>query len=136
MCYFLYGSINDEINIKDYEKITKDSNYHFNIGSENDVNACIHNCSFEYRITSNYCDCNTPVGLYHTNKKGLNELAEVLESFKSIRGIKYITINKNWSNEPNENEETVHIDDIDIIHFLANIEEKTLYKVELYKKYY
>ena len=45
-------------------------------------------------------------------------------------------ISKNWLDNENETEETVHIDDIDVIPFLANIQDNRLYKIELYKKYY
>jgi len=136
MCYFLYGSINSGINVKDYEKAIKNSKYYFNIGGKEEVNACVQNEGDEYRITSNIWDCETPLGSKYTNKKGLKEFADLLSDLKSVRGIKHITISKNWVGEPNEREVTVHIDDIDLLHFLANIDERTFYTIELYKKYY
>ena len=54
---------------------------------------------------------------------------------QNVRGIKYVLISKNWWKETNKKQETVHIRDIDVLHFLANIEENCLYKIELYKKY-
>lgn len=136
MCYFLYGSINREINIKDYKKVTKNSGYNFSIGSKNDVNTCVQNCGSEYRITSNCCDCDIPFGSKDINKKELKEFSTLLTKLKSVRGIRYVTLSKNWVEEPNEKEIRVHIDNIDTLHFLANIEERTLYTIELYKKYY
>ena len=136
MCYFLYGSINSEINKDDYKKAIKGSEYHFNIGDKNDVNTCVKNCGCEYRITSNHCDCDTPLGSKHSNKNGLKEFSELLINLRTIQGIKYVNISKNWIEELNEKETTVHIDDIDILNFLANFEDKILYKIELYKKYY
>lgn len=136
MCYFLYGSINDGINTDDYEKAVKNSIYHFRIGNKNDVNTCVSNCSSDYRITFNHCDCDTPIGSKHTNKKGIKEFEELLLNLKSVCGIKHIYISKNWVCETNQKETAVHIDDIDIPDFLADIEDNCLYKIELYKKYY
>ena len=135
MCYFLYGSINKEINRNDYKEAIQNSEYYFNMGSKDDVNSCVQRDGFEYRITSNICDCDTPVGSKQINE-GLEELSKLLINLKAIRGIKYITISKNWVNETNEKEAIVHIEDINVTQYLANIEERTLYKIELYKKYY
>ena len=136
MCYFLYGSINGGINTDDYEKVINNSGYQFNIGDKNDVNACVKDGGFEYRITLKLCDCDTPVGGKHTNKKGLKELEQLLADLRTIRGIKHIYISKNWAGETNEKEEIVHIDDIDVLHFFADVRDNCLYKIELYKKYY
>lgn len=82
MCYFLYGSVNSEINIDDYKKATKNSKYHFNIGSKDDVNACVQNCGVEYRITATQCDCDTPIGSKQANKERINEISELLTNLK------------------------------------------------------
>lgn len=94
MCYFLYGTINDGLNSDDYNKAIKDSEYHFNTGNIKQVNTCVENCSNRYRITSNHCD--TAVGGKHINRKGLKQLEEVLIGLKSVRGIKYVLLSKNW----------------------------------------
>ena len=136
MCYFLYGAINEETNRDDYEKITKNSEYHFNFGDVSCVNECVKNCDSSYRITSDHCDCNTAIGQKHTNKKELENLRGLLLNLQDAREIKYVLISKNWWQETNDKEQTAHIQDIDILHFLANMEENCLYKLELYKKYY
>ncbi len=136
MCYFLYGAINGGINKEDYEKITKDTEYHFSIGNVNSVNECVENCGNSYRITFNYCDCDTAIGQKHTDKKQIKELESLLLNLQDVRGIKYVLISKNWAKETNNKQETVHIQDVDILHFLANMEDNCLYKIELYKKYY
>lgn len=136
MCYFLYGAINDGINQADYEKIAKDTEYHFSCGNADAVNKCVESCGKSYRITLDYCDCHTPIGQKHTNKKGLEELKALLLNLQDVRGIKYVLISKNWWEETNTKQETVHIQDIDILRFLANMEDNCLYKLELYKKYY
>lgn len=136
MCYFLYGAINEGIDTDAYNQAAKSSNFHFNIGNAEKVNHCVKNCDDDYRITVEYCDCNTAIGDKHTNRKQLKDLQELLFRLKDIRGIKHIFISKNWANETNETEETVHINDIDVLYFLANIQDNCLYKIELYKKYY
>lgn len=96
----------------------------------------MRDCGSEYRITLNHCDYDTPVGGKYINKKGLKELEQLLADLRTIRGIKYIYISKNWASETNEKEEIVHIDDIDVLNFLAGVEDNCLYKIQLYKKYY
>lgn len=136
MCYYLYGSVNDGINMSDYDKAIKNSKYRLNIGNKNDVNICVKNCGYEYRITSDMCDCDNPIGKGKVDKKALKDFVDVLLKLKDVRGIKYIFLSKNWVEETNEKVETVHINDIDVLPFLANIKENCLYKIELYKKYY
>ena len=135
MCYFLYGAINDGINADDYKKAIKDSEYHFSCGSISSVNECVAGCNDSHRITFNHCDCETAIGKKHINEKELEKLKGLLLDLQNVRGIKYVLISKNWWKETNKKQETVHIRDIDILHFLANIEENCLYKIELYKKY-
>ena len=136
MCFFLYGAFNDGINKEDYDKIAKNAEYHFSFGNVDSVNECVEKCDNSYRITFNHCDCDTAIGQKHTNKKQLEELRNLLLDLQTVRGIKYVLISKNWWRETNSKQETVHIQDIDILHFLANIEDNCLYKIELYKKYY
>lgn len=137
MCYFLYGAVNDGISIEQYNKVIQNSKYHFNIGNNQDVNSSIG--SSEYRITSCYCDCNTPIGEKLENNQNLDDLKDfekLLNKLRSVRGIKHIYLSKNWCLEANVKEETVHIDDIDPLSYLANIEENCLYKIQLYKWHY
>ncbi len=135
MCYFLYGAVNDGINETDYEKATKNFSYHFKIGRKSDVNNCVKNCLKDYRITLNHCDCDSPIGSDDVNNKELKDIEQFLINLKSVRGIKHILISKNWIQEINTKEETIHIDDIDIKAFLANIEKNCLYKIEMYPRY-
>ncbi len=136
MCYFLYGAINDGINTDDYKKAIKGTEYHFRAGNMEFVNKCVESCDSRYRITLKHCDCDTAIGQKHVNKKELEELKELLLNLQNVRGIKWVIISKNWWKEHNNKQETVHIQDVDILQFLANIEENCLYKIELYKKYY
>ena len=136
MCYFLYGAVNDGANADDYEKTMKDTGYRFSFGDMKAVNDGVASCDSSYRITLNLCDCDTAIGQKHTNKKELEELKALLLNLQNVRGIKYVLISKNWWGETNDKQETVHIQDIDILYFLANMEDNCLYKIELYKKYY
>ncbi len=136
MCYFLYGAINDGINSADYEKVAKNYDYHFNIGDVQSVDACVENISAEYRITVNHCDCDTALGQRNINEKQLETFKELFVNLQTVRGVKYVLLSKNWANETNTRHETIHINDMDILHFLANIEDNCLYKIELYKKNY
>lgn len=122
--------------MSDYDKAVKNSKYRFSIGNKDDVNTCVKNCGCEYRITSDMCDCDNPIDTKKVGKKALQDFEEVLLKLRDVRGIKYIFLSKNWVEEINEKEETVHINDIDVLPFLANIQENCLYKIELYKKYY
>lgn len=139
MCYFLRGAINDGINDSDYAEILRKSEYsqyHFKNGTEKDVNSSVEKGDFIYRITGGMCDCSTPLGAHHENKNGIREFADMLTSMQSIRNIKHVYLSLNWVGSKNTKKETVHIQDIDIPYFLANIEENCLYKIMLYKKYY
>ena len=135
MCYFLHGAINEGVHQGDYQKAVQDTLYRFETGGKNEVNASIEKGDFQYRITLNHCDCETPIGGKNPTEKQLKEFQQLLLQLKSVRGIKHIYLSKNWVNETNEKEKTVHIDDIDILNFLANLEDNCLYKIELYKKY-
>ena len=136
MCYFLYGAINEGVNTDDCEKITKGTGYHFALGNVDSVNEGVANCDDTYRITSNHCDCDTAIGQKAIGKKELEKFRELLLDLQNVRGIKYLLISKNWWEETNSKQQTVHLQDVDILHFLANMEDNCLYKLEMYKKYY
>lgn len=136
MCYFLYGGINKGINIDDYKKFSNNSGFSFNEGIETDIKKCIEDCKNNFRITKNYCDCETALGTHQTNEKDLLELAENINQLRKVKGIKHIFISKNWWRHKTKTEQTVHIDDIEIIQYLADIEDDCLYKILLFKKYY
>ena len=133
MCMFLYGGINEEVNRNDYEKQEK-SVYHFKLGStatiERDLNA--HN--YAYTITQGHCDCDTLIGQGDANHPEIKALAEYIKSLQDMRNIKWACIAKKWWDEDIEERQTVHINDIDILGFLANIKEKCLYKIQLFRK--
>ena len=97
--------------------------YHFRIGKEKDVNACVEACKEEYRIAHQPCDCESSIGEKDPQKADLKELEELFVQLKTVRGIKYVWLSKNWWKNTNLKQEAVHVDDINVPHFLANAEE-------------
>lgn len=141
MCYFLYGGINEGINIKDFKKIQNDS-FDFHVTTKDEFKKAVFKENHEYRITYNMCDCGSPIGkgkenLNSEELKYIKEMADYIYKFCDIRGIQYILISKSEAcDEIEKEEETVHIQDIDLISYLANIEENRIYKIQLFKRYY
>ena len=136
MCYFLYGAINDEINKDDFNKAASNSKFYFSTGTKEEVNECIKACNGKFRITRKMCDCDTAIGSHKTGKFELKEFVQFLTALRSVRNIKHIYLSKNWFKETNTKEVKVHIDDIDMIDYFANIENNCLYQLQLYKRYY
>lgn len=136
MCYFLYGGVNKGINIEDYKKYSRNSLFFFAEGTESDIKHCIKECKDDYRITKNYCDCGTALGSHMVDKEELKELGQYINQLRKVKGIKHIFISKNWWEEETQKELTIHIDDVDIIDYLANIEDNCLYKIQLFKIHY
>lgn len=130
MCYFLYGAINENINKTEYEKVVKYSKFHFNFGNKDTVNAAVRKTDNKFRITDDYCDCDTPFGTKKTSHSDLIEFADLLKKLKKVPNISYIYISKNWWKETNTEEETVHIDDIKPINYFANMKDNCLYRIE------
>ena len=130
MCMFLYGGINEDVNISDYVK-EKQSAYHFKSGSVETIKRDLKARNYEYTITHDYCDCGTFIGQANADHKEVKELAEYIESLRDMRGIKWVCIAKKWWDDDIEENQTVHIDDVDLQHFLAHIKEKCLYKIRM-----
>lgn len=135
MCYFLYGAVNEGVNAGDYERVMKNAAFHFRTGKSWNVDACVAKCASDYRITDRQCDCDTAIGGKDSTKQELKDLEALLNSLRSVRGIKYILLSKNWWKETNQKQQTVHISDIDAKQFLAHAEDNCLYKIHLYTKY-
>lgn len=130
MCYFLYGAINESINKTEYEKVINKSKFYFNFGNKDTVNTAVRKTDDKFRITDDYCDCDSPFGSQKTKHSDLTEFAVLLKDLKKVPNISYIYVSKNWWEETNTEEETVHIDDINPITYFANIKDNCLYKIE------
>lgn len=135
MCYFLYGAVNQGADTSKCVFDTGDFEYRFNSGDSESVNSCVKKCGDEYRITDAYCDCENPVGTGETGNKLLIQLADMIKLMKKEQTIKYVLISKNWAGEENEKEEDVHIDDINVLDFLAKVKDNCLYQIMLDFRY-
>lgn len=135
MCYILYGAVNKEINNSDREKIMNNSQYTFKPGTKHDIKEDIINEKYEYRVTWWQCDCDFPVGLHDSEAKELKDLEKLLLELKKARGVKCIYLARVWAGEKCKKEQTVHIDDINVPAFLADIEEECLYRIDLFERY-
>ena len=134
MCYFLYGAVNEGINQKDYEEVSQENYYHFNIGTKHNVKMAVLENADDFRITKGCCDCGTAIGGNDPNHEEIIGLCDLLNDMRLIDNIKYVYISKNWVGKINKREEHYHIDDINIAEFLANIKENCLYRIDLYER--
>ena len=132
MCYIIFGAINKEINHEDYENALKGSKYTFKIGTKHNVKMCAVNNTYEYRVTDWVCDCEFPVGNKDEGSVELKELADLINKLRDARNSKFIYISKNWAGKRNKSEKNIHINDIEIIPFLANMESNCLYKIDFH----
>ncbi len=135
MCYILYGAVNKEINESDRENITKNSKYTFKSGTKHDIKEAVANENYSYRVTFGQCDCDFPVGLHKAEAKELKDLEKLLLELKSARGVKCVYLARVWAGKKCKKEQGVHIDDIDIPSFLANIENECLYRIDLFERF-
>ena len=134
MCYYLYGAVNKEVDLEDYYEVAKSENYQFNVGTKHNVKMAILNCNMDYRLTEGHCDCCTTLGGGNPDDEHIKELASLLEEYRYIKNINHVYLSLNWNGKINRREKTIHIDDINIFEFLANIEGNCLYKIELYQR--
>ena len=131
MCYILYGATDKSIDRNDYEVALQKSPYKFNLGTKHDVKMCIVNDSYEYRVTNWVCDCDFPVGEKDEGAKPLVELAALIDELRKSRNSKCIYLSKTWAGRKNKVEKNIHINDINIISFLANMDLDCLYRIDL-----
>ncbi len=132
MCYILYGATDKSIDQADYELASEKSPYKFRIGTKHDVKMCIVNDSYEYRVTDWVCDCEFPLGEKDESAKELLDLAMLINELKNARNSKCIYISKTWAGRRNKTEKSVHISDIDIVSFLANMDLDCLYRIDFH----
>ena len=96
MCYFLYGAVNKGVNQEDYDEISKEYSYHFQIGTKHDVKMSMLENADDFRITDGSCDCDTALGRHQSNHEDITELCHLLNDMRLIRDINCVYISKNW----------------------------------------
>ena len=135
MCYFLYGGMNKEVDLEDFNKI-EDHYFNFKIATPDQIKKSIARKDYKFSIGNDYCECDTPIGSGEVNSEELQKIIDYIHKLCKVKGMKYIFISKNWYGDKTKKEETVHIKDIDLASYLANMEENCLYKIQLFKRYY
>lgn len=135
MCYFVYGAMDKAVNLKDYECVKKKHDFVFNIGTKHDIKMSIVNESHDYRVTQWVCDCDFPLGSKNREAEEINELQALIEELRTVSDAKCLYLSKTWIGTKNKKEETIHLDDVDIKDFLANMETDCLYRIDLFNRY-
>ena len=131
MCYFLYGAIDKSVDSDEYALASKGSPYKFARGTKHDLKMCIIENTPTYFVTNWACDCDFPVGMKDESREELVSLAALINRLKCVKGAGSIYISKTWIGQRNKSEKTVHINDIEIIPFLANMDLDCLYLIKL-----
>ncbi|MBQ2445313.1 MAG: hypothetical protein II272_02615 [Oscillospiraceae bacterium] len=132
MCYILYGAADPAIHPGDHKKACQASEYAFPIGTKHDVKMAIVKDSGDYRVTQWICDCDFPTGKHDPTAKELLSLAKLIQALKEARNAKCLYLAKAWTGESCKTEERVHIKDLDLPTFLAELKERCLYRIDLY----
>ena len=135
MCCILYGAMDRSVNIRDYDRASQRHIYRFPLGTRHDVKMCILNNGDAFRVTDWICDCDFPVGKGDEHAPELKDLAGLILELKQTRDAKCLYLTKVWNGKRNGKEVTVHVDDMDLIPFLANMEENCLYRIDLYPRF-
>ena len=135
MCYFAYSAVNPEADPADLERLTGKFPYHFRPGTRHDIKMDVAEEFGAYSLTDWYCDCDFPLCEGNAQAPELLELAAQLEALRAVRGIKCVYLCKTWAGDRNKNEETVHIEDVDLPVFFAGMKTETLYRIDLYPRF-
>ena len=104
-------------------------------GNEKELGLSIERDEADFRLTTRPCDCDFPLGAGNPEAEDLKELARMLRSLRSARNAKWVWLCKTWAGTRNKSEETVHIDDVDLLRFLAAAKTDCLYRIDLYQRY-
>jgi len=142
MCYFLSAYVEQASDNSQMRKICdKYSLLQWQIKSEFDFPKLRSvNC---YRLTTNYCDCDTALGGGKKAKR--DELNKYLSFFRELKDCKrscYIAILKHWAGSDSKiikgdqiPIEKIHVDDLNL-DFLAELHDEVLYKIQLFPRYW
>ncbi|MBO4418719.1 MAG: hypothetical protein J5789_02710 [Oscillospiraceae bacterium] len=135
MCYFLYGSLYGDVSESEYVDVKNKYGLKISLGTKHDVKKAVKAAAEfvqdDYRITDWLCDCDSPVGNHDPNDPMIIELTHLMTDLAALSGAEQINICKTWIGKRNKNEITVKLKDVDLPAFLADMQENTLYSLNL-----
>ena len=132
MCTILYGGVNKEANSEDIKMATT-GNYTFLPTTKGTIRKSVGD-NWKYRITSGHCDCGTTIGENKADAIEVVELAACIDDLRNVRDIQCICLLKHSEGSQLKRSECIHIDDIDISQFLADLMKNRLYEIQLFYK--
>ncbi len=146
MCYYLYGTVEGDVNENVFNKLNNMKYFKFKLGTYSSLVSCIKKGTKEFRLTNGMCDCATAIGgknpsyddanLYEVDEE-IEEYSKFIQSLTELRNIKNLYICKKYNRDKLKGIIELQIDDIDDLNlFFANIRPNLIYKIGLYKKYY
>ena len=139
MCYYLYGSLYGNVSESEYasvkDRYEEKYGYKIAIGTKRDiknaVKAAAECVQDDYRVTDWICDCESPVGNHDSGDPMIIELAHLITDLAALSGAEQINICLTWIGERNKKEITLKLKDVDLPVFLADMQENTLYSLNL-----
>lgn len=141
MCYFLYGSVNEQAYDNPFLSICK--KHEFACGPRINPRYILFKSDIKngvyFRFANGHCDCGTPIGDGDANAKELFDYIKWLKELNKCRKkLKAFYVIKYWEGGDSISKlkptVTVHIDDVDA-EYLANIKDDTPYRIEYFKRY-
>ena len=135
MCYYLYGSLYGEISDEKYATVQNKYSIKIPRGTKHDVKIAVKAAAEfvrdDFRITNWPCDCDSPVGKHNPNDPMITDLGNLISELSLIPGAKQINICKTWTGKQNKKEIKLRLEDTNLPTFLADMQENTMYCLEL-----
>ena len=135
MCYFLYGSLYGDVSESEYVEVKNKYGLKISLGTKHDVKnavkAAAEHVQNDYRITDWVCDCNSPVGRHDPSDPMILELCDLITDLSVLPGAEQINICKTWTGKLNKREIKMNLNETDLPAFLADLNENTLYCLDL-----
>lgn len=131
MCYFIYGSLYGNVEDEEYEKIQKKYNYRICRGTKHDIKTAVKNVSDDFRVTDDYCDCDSALGKHDASDVMIKELCDMIKDYSALDGVQQINICKTWAGKENKKEIKLSLKNLDVAEFLAEMNENSLYCIDI-----
>ena len=136
MCYYLYGSINQQAYNESFFSVCRRFGIaHTQIPEGELPFQCDCRGSVFFRLNGNCCDCNTPLGSHKPGSGELDRYLQWIKECKTCKNIKYVALLKYWAGSDRKKVlqpmQVVSINQVDT-KFLSEITDDTLYKLHFY----